>query len=109
MYALRTRLGPLTAGMLVVAVILPVLAIQAARSSHGGDGAVELPSFSLSTVLSTRATFSISVAGVLVAGIVATYVVDHYLAARGAGTVASGDDSSSGDGFASYGSDPETL
>jgi hypothetical protein len=109
MYSLRTRLGILAAAMLVLAVILQVVAIQAARSSYAGDGTLEPPSFSLTTVLSTMATFSISVAGVFVAGIVATYVVDHYLAAQGAGTAAAGDDSSSGDDVAAYGSDPETL
>jgi len=109
MYSLRTRFGILAAAMLVVSVILQVWAIQAARSSYAGDGSIEPPSFSLTTVLSTLATFTISLAGVFVTGIVATYVVDHYMAARGADQAAAGLDSDAVDEVAAYGSDPGTL
>jgi len=113
MYSLRARFGVLAGVLLAAAVILQLLAIDNARSSLAGDGTLTQPSLAVPTVLTTLATFCAGVAVVLVAGIVALYVVDEVCGRRvGIAATVEGDDSDHGDDvgeLSAYGSDPETL
>jgi hypothetical protein len=98
----------LIGAMLALSVILQLAAVESARSSLSGDGVMTQPSLAVPTVLTTLATFCVSVAVVLVVGIVATYVVDLYLP-RLADDTGDGDGGGAGAGLAAYGSDPERL
>jgi hypothetical protein len=95
----------LIGAMLALSVVLQIAAVENARSSLSGDGVMSQPSLTVPTVLSTLATFCVSVAVVLAVGIVATYVVDLYVPRR-----ADEDDADRAvEELAAYGSDPETL
>ena len=113
MYSLRVRFGVLAVVLLAAAVILQLLAIDNARSSLAGDGTLTQPSLAVPTVLTTLATFCAGVAVVLVAGIVAIYVIDEVYGRKvEIEATGEGDDSDHGDDvgeLSAYGSDPETL
>ena len=109
MYSLRARFGMLVGAMLALSVVLQIAAVENARASLSGDGVMSQPSLTVPTVFSTLATFCVSVAVVLVVGIVATYVVDLYLPRVAVDATADEADRLATDELAAYGSDPERL